>query len=128
MGATEREVKMRLASLFALLLSAHTWAAEKVYFNVYSDINCTKPLMKHLFPPSLTIENCYVKTYTDPSGKKQTNANGDFDCESDRVTFTQYPGSGNCTPGAAALCINATLSTKCEPVRTHMGLTYQKLL
>ena len=91
---------MRLACPFALLLVAHAWADERIHFNVYSDINCTKPLMKHLFPPSLTIENCYVKTYTDPSGKKQTNANGDFDCESDRVTFTQYATPCECVTRA----------------------------
>ena len=102
-------------------------SGDVVYFQVYSDSGCTTPMMPSQ-RPNMTIERCFVGTYTDPLGKLQTNANANFDCGADEITWTQYPGSASCTPPAGALCINATLSTKCSPVETHMGRTYQKLL
>lgn len=102
--------------------------AETVYFQVYNDSQCTQKALPDAPAFNMTIEKCYVFSYTDPAGKVQTNANGYFYCADDTVTWTQWPGSDSCTPPASALCINATLSTSCKPVETHTGLTYQKLL
>lgn len=101
---------------------------EAVHFEVYKDSACTELMLPTAPTPNMTIEECFVGSYIDPSGKKQTNANGYFYCEEHTVSWTQFPGSDSCIPPASALCINATLSTDCTPVQTHMGITYQKLL
>jgi hypothetical protein len=95
---------------------------------VYQDAACTNPMIHSDYTPNMTMAPCFVGTYVDPMGRSQTNANADFDCTATGVTWTQWPGSDTCRPTVPSLCINATLSTACTGVRTHMGLTYQKLI
>ena len=102
--------------------------AEYVFFKVYEDKDCTKEMMKDNLANMTVSDACFVGSYIDPNGKNQTNANANFSCERDRIYWTQYPGVSTCSPPSGALCINATLSTSCEMVRTHMGTTYQKLV
>ena len=41
------------------------------------------------------------------------------------VSFTQYVGSSTC--GSGRKILDMTLTTVCQPVQTHMGVTYQRL-
>ena len=122
------KIEIFFAIFVATSVSFITHTSETVYFQVYKDSACVNPMLPNAPTPYMTIEKCFVGSYIDPSGKLQTNANGYFFCDHDMVAWTQWPGSDSCSPSKGSLCINATLSTKCMPVETHMGLTYQKLL
>lgn len=100
---------------------------EVIRFGVYKDKECNQPMMGNDSFAEMTVETCFVGTYTDPAGKKQTNANANFNCADGSVTWTQFPGSDSCHPTSGSLCINATLTNKCTAVQTHMGTTYQRL-
>ena len=125
---------MNKASVVMVMVMLVTIGAENVrsgkqnvFFKVYKDKDCTVILLKdHV--ANMTVEPCFVGSYVDPNGKVQTNANANFDCENNKIYWTQYPGSSTCSPPSGSLCINATLSTSCQEVQTHMGVTYQKLV
>lgn len=105
----------------------YSMGGQVIRFGVYKDKECSQPMMGNDSFAEMTVEKCFVGTYTDPAGKKQTNANADFNCADGSVTWTQFPGSNSCSPPAGSLCINATLTNTCTAVQTHMGTTYQRL-
>lgn len=100
-----------------------------VGFNVYTDPDCTVPLIAGRTPTLHTGVACSVDTYVDPEGNSQTNANTDWNCGADFVEWTQYPGSTACPAGDSdARIIHSKLyAGHCVAVMTHMGTTYQKL-
>ena len=119
---TPRTVGVALA---LSVLSCTTSAADTIQFGVYTDVQCTSLMKQGHFASMRTDLECYVHTYTDPQGQSNTNAHDNFHCDASSVSFTQYVGSSTC--GSGRKTIEMTLTTSCQPVQTHMGLTYQRL-
>jgi hypothetical protein len=105
---------------------------EIVYFGVYSDELCTVPLNNHSGVANMTVgEGCLCSSYVDPTGFIETNCNTQFLCTPDQVTwkqFVQVPDIDDGCNASKATEIDAKLTTTCEAVQTHMGITYQILV
>jgi hypothetical protein len=124
-GLTTNNTALRTVALALSVFGYMTAAAETIQFGVYTDAQCTKLMKQGHFASMRTDMECYVHTYIDPQGQSNTNAHDSFHCDTSSVSFTQYVGSSTC--GSGRKTIEMRLTTSCQPVQTHMGLTYQRL-
>ena len=107
-------------------------ATEVVFFGVYSDPECTIPLNAHGGVANMTVgPGCLCSSYTDPTGLVETNCNTHFNCTAAEVSWKQYVQVTDVDDGCDPemyMEIDASLTTTCEAVETHMGTTYQVLV
>ena len=121
-----------LATSILLLASSmllQVKAEESVLFGVFKDDQCTDTLMPgsevavRELPDQL--DGCQTHSYIDPEGELFTNSETMFNCCENFVEFVQYAGSEDCSGGKL---IYNVMTIDCDPVDTHMGITYQRLV